>query len=152
MFQTRPPCYDRLGNIVITYLPASVQTTRSSHVLDEQINAVVQINHIILDVLHLALVTKPWMICDFNIPNEWLLGRDHNENELERGDLFSDNSHATSSDEACEVAAPFKLLAEEDIGPLKRCSSLPTEECSAPVKRRRASQRLQPERGTKIRK
>ncbi|KAG2737120.1 hypothetical protein P692DRAFT_20119462, partial [Suillus brevipes Sb2] len=50
----------------------------------------------------------------------------------QRGDLFSDNSHATSSDEAYEVAAPL-LLAEEDIGPLKRCSSLPTEECSAPL-------------------
>jgi hypothetical protein len=58
-----------------------LSNTRSN--IDEQINAVVQIKHIILDVLHLALVTKPWMICDFNIPNEWLLGRDHNENELE---------------------------------------------------------------------
>lgn len=46
------------------------------------------------------------------------------------------------------------LRDEEDIGALKRCSSPPTEECSAPVKRRRASQRLQPEtqRGTKKRK
>lgn len=83
----------------------------------------------------------------FNIPNEWVLGRDHSESELERGDLFSDNSHATSSDEVCEVAAP-SLLAEEEIVPLKCCPSLPTEEC-APVNHRRASQRVQPERGKK---
>ncbi|KAG1763044.1 hypothetical protein EDD22DRAFT_883898 [Suillus occidentalis] len=63
----------------------------------------------------------------FNIPSEWLLGRDHSENEIERGDLFSDNSHATSSDVECEVAAPL-LLAEEEIVPLKRGPSrLPTE-------------------------
>ncbi|KAG1775481.1 hypothetical protein EV702DRAFT_431661 [Suillus placidus] len=57
--------------------------------------------------------------------------------------------HATSSDEVCEVAAPL-LLAEEEIRPLKRCPSLPTEEC-APAQRRSASQtrRVQPERGKK---
>lgn len=49
-------------------------------------------------------------------------------------------SHTTSSDEVCEAEAP-SLLAEEEIVPLKRCPSLPTEEC-APVKRRLASQRI----------
>ncbi|KAG1776819.1 hypothetical protein EV702DRAFT_1268704 [Suillus placidus] len=45
------------------------------------------------------------------------------------------------SDELSEVVAP-SLPAEEEIVPLKRRPSLPTEEC-APVKRRRASQGVQ---------
>ncbi|KAG2336013.1 hypothetical protein BDR05DRAFT_1006256 [Suillus weaverae] len=90
-----------------------------------------------------------------NIPNEWVLGRDYSETELEVrkllpalfkrsltcviDSLFSDNSDATSADELSEVVAP-SLPAEEEIVPLQRRPSLPTEEC-APVKRRRASQR-----------
>ncbi|KAG1771883.1 hypothetical protein EV702DRAFT_1048813 [Suillus placidus] len=58
-----------------------------------------------------------------------------------RGPSFSDNSDATSSDELAELVAP-SLPDEEEIVPLKRRTSLPTEEC-APVKRRRASQRVQ---------
>jgi hypothetical protein len=57
------------------------------------------------------------------------------------GDSFSNNSHTTSSEEVCELALP-SLLAEEEIVPLKRCPSLPTED-SAPVKCRRVSQRVQ---------
>ncbi|KAG2345978.1 hypothetical protein BDR05DRAFT_960287, partial [Suillus weaverae] len=74
-----------------------------------------------------------------SIPNEW--------SELEVRKLLSalftsDNSDATSSDELSEVVAP-SLPAEEEIVPLpKRRPSLPTEEC-APVKRRRAWQRVQ---------
>ncbi|KAG2337739.1 hypothetical protein BDR05DRAFT_969848 [Suillus weaverae] len=75
-----------------------------------------------------------------NIPNEWVLGRDYSETELERGPLFSDNPDATSSDELSEAVAP-SLPAEEEIVLLQRRPSLPTEEC-APVKRRRASQRV----------
>ncbi|KAG2742725.1 hypothetical protein P692DRAFT_201795416, partial [Suillus brevipes Sb2] len=57
------------------------------------------------------------------------------------GDSYSNKSHTTFSQELCEVAPP-SLLAEEEIVLLKRCPSLPTED-SAPIKRRRASQRVQ---------
>ncbi|KAG2751053.1 hypothetical protein P692DRAFT_20831724 [Suillus brevipes Sb2] len=57
------------------------------------------------------------------------------------GDSCSNNSHTTSSEEVCEVAPP-SLLAEEEIVLLKRSPSLPTED-SAPIKCRRASQRVQ---------
>ncbi|KAG1770546.1 hypothetical protein EV702DRAFT_1202312 [Suillus placidus] len=62
-----------------------------------------------------------------NIPNEWVLARDYSESELERGPSFSDNSDATSSDELAELVAP-SLPDEEEIVPLKRRASLPTEE------------------------
>ncbi|KAG2134755.1 hypothetical protein BD769DRAFT_1638669 [Suillus cothurnatus] len=79
-----------------------------------------------------------------NIPNEWVMGRDYSDTELERGPLFSDNSDATSADELSGVVAPSRS-AEEEIAPVKCHTSLPAEEC-APVKRRRASKRVQRER------
>ncbi|KAG1794033.1 uncharacterized protein BJ212DRAFT_1306956 [Suillus subaureus] len=66
-----------------------------------------------------------------NIPDEWVLGRDYSESELECDPLFNDNSDATSVDELSDVVAP----------------SLPVEEEIVPVKRRCASKRIQ--RGTK---
>ncbi|KAG2110441.1 hypothetical protein BD769DRAFT_79396 [Suillus cothurnatus] len=79
-----------------------------------------------------------------NIPNEWVMERDYSDTELERGPLFSDNSDATSADELSGVVAPSRS-AEEEIAPVKCHPSLPAEEC-APVKRRRASKRVQRER------
>ncbi|KAG1848038.1 hypothetical protein F4604DRAFT_1813604 [Suillus subluteus] len=70
-----------------------------------------------------------WWDMYFNIPTEWVLGRDYSESELECGPLFSDNSDATSADKLSDIVAP-SLLAEEEIVPVKRHPSLPAEECA----------------------
>ncbi|KAG1836209.1 hypothetical protein DFJ58DRAFT_917730 [Suillus subalutaceus] len=77
-----------------------------------------------------------------NIPDEWVLGRDYSESELERGPLFSDNSDATSADELSDVVAP-SLPAEEEIAPVKRCPSLPAKDHDVPFKGRRDLKRVQ---------
>ncbi|KAG2342639.1 hypothetical protein BDR05DRAFT_963842 [Suillus weaverae] len=83
-----------------------------------------------------------------NIPNEWVRGRDYSESELEVRELLSALFERSLTYELSEVVAP-SLPAEEEIVPLKRRPSLPTEEC-APVKRGRASQRVQRGKTRKI--
>ncbi|KAG0698739.1 hypothetical protein DFH29DRAFT_1071035 [Suillus ampliporus] len=72
-----------------------------------------------------------------NIPNEWVFGREYSESEYERGPLFSDNSDATSSDEVSVTVVVPACLGEEALAQV------------TPMKRRRASQRVQKGRKTK---